>query len=95
MPGYFRVELPHERSSILGDFTDPAYGGKPVGDMLVLCPQSLAWYGRGEAVRALAQKFGGWWGGALPERGYWGQKRAEAPLVAVEDLLKGVAVTGA
>lgn len=59
-------------------------------DMLVLGPDTLSWYGRGEAVRALAENFGGWWGGALPERGYWGQNRAEAPLESVEALLVGL-----
>lgn len=91
MPGYFRVELPHERSSILGDFTHPAYGGKPVGDMLVLSPQGLSWYGRGTAVRALAERFGGWWGGALPERGYWGQTRTLADTEQVEAFLARLA----
>jgi len=86
-PGYLLLHLPHDRSSIVADFARPPTEAGESEDMLVLTPLALAWYGRGQAVRALAKRFGGWWGGALPERGYWGQTKAEAPLAAVEDLL--------
>lgn len=59
-------------SSALMDFLDPAYGGSGSANTLVFMPGKIAFYGRGERIRRLTDIPGCWYGGALPETGYWG-----------------------
>lgn len=59
-------------SSAISDFLLPEYGGPGADDLLVVMPGKLAFFGRGAVIEALQTIPGGWWGGALPERGYWG-----------------------
>jgi len=65
------VRLPHGRSATV---TDPlALGGGGAEDILVLMPGSIGYFGTGAAIMALDAAFpGGWRGGALPARGFWG-----------------------
>lgn len=67
------VELPHARTAAAVDRLHPALGGPGYQALLVLSPGETNFYGNGEQIMALDQAFpGGWYGGALPERGYWG-----------------------
>lgn len=59
-------------SSAIGDFVTPEYGGPSAENLLVLMPNKVAFFGAGAVVRALADVPASWYGGALPERGYWG-----------------------
>jgi hypothetical protein len=83
------VRLPHERVSVVTDRLALAAAGDPP-DVLVVAPRELAFSGRGARVLRLAQAFpGGWWGGALPERGFWGHARPGVEEREVLDVLQG------
>lgn len=42
---------------------------------MVLSPDEVNVFGTGDVIDALAEAFPeGWYGGALPEQGYWGRK---------------------
>ncbi|MEO8380938.1 MAG: hypothetical protein ABI779_14845 [Acidobacteriota bacterium] len=66
------VRLPHARTAAVVDrlVMQPA----PPENVLVLAPQEVNFFGRGDLVHALDARFpGGWKGGALPSRGFWGR----------------------
>ncbi len=68
------VRLPHSRSAVVTDRLDPALGGPGYANLLVVSPDEVNFYGAGDIIRALSKRFpGGWYGGALPERGFWGR----------------------
>lgn len=67
------VRLPHNRTAVVTDRLDPALGGNGFQNLLVHSPEEVNFYGDGKTVAALVTQFpGGWYGGALPERGFWG-----------------------
>jgi hypothetical protein len=75
------VVLPHAHTSPLCDRLEPALGGGGFRNLLISSPGQLNFYGAGEIVNALNEKFpGGWYGGALPERGFWGHDTASFSL---------------
>lgn len=81
------VRLPHARTSpVLDRLALQAGEGEPP-DVLVLSPEEVNFSGRGARVLALDAAFpGGWRGGALPARGFWGRGRPlpdEAALLRV------------
>jgi hypothetical protein len=59
-------------SSAIVDFVLPEYGGPGADDVVVVMPGKLSFFGRGAVIERLKDVPGCWWGGALPERGYWG-----------------------
>ena len=84
LPWLTVIHLPHNRSSLVADYMDPAFGGPGAGNLLVVAPDEYAFQGRGAVVRALDAAFpGGWCGGELPQRGYWGCLRRVAQEAAV------------
>ena len=51
----------------------PDLGGQGFVNLLILCPNESNFFGTGKLIQALDKAFpGGWSGGALPERGFWG-----------------------
>ena len=67
------VELPHARTATVTDRLAPELGGPGYENLVVCSPDQVNFFGAGELVRALDEAFpGGWYGGALPERGFWG-----------------------
>lgn len=67
------VDLGHCCTAAAVDRLHPALGGPGYENLLVRCPEEVNFFGAGELVRALDARFpGGWYGGALPERGFWG-----------------------
>lgn len=90
------VQCVHDRSAPITDRLHPALGGPATGAILILGPRETQFFGCGTAVRALAAKFPqSWYGGALPERGYWGIAKVldEATLLDVlEPQLRNPAV---
>jgi hypothetical protein len=67
------LRLPHDRASVAVDFMEPLLGGPGYQNLLVLGQKEINFYGAGDWVLALHRQFpGGWYGGALPARGYWG-----------------------
>jgi len=72
------VQCPHDRSAPITDRLHPALGGHAVGNLLLFGPKEVQFFGTGEIVLSLnAAHPGGWYGGALPERGYWGSDKIQ------------------
>jgi hypothetical protein len=76
--GVLVVRLPHGRSATV---TDPlALRGGGAEEVLVLMPKSIGYFGAGAAIMALDAAFpGGWRGGELPARGFWGLEGEAVP----------------
>lgn len=90
------VRLPHNRTAVVTDRLDPALGGPGFLNLLVHSPEEVNFYGDGKLIEALATRFpGGWYGGALPERGFWGRMGAGADVEAflIEYLSSDATVT--
>jgi len=76
------VQLSHHRSAAVVDKLHPALGGIGFRNLLIRSPQELNFFGQGQWVQALAKAFPqGWYGGALPERGFWGSHNLKANTV--------------
>lgn len=66
------VNLPHARTAAVTDVMDPALGGKGYVNLLIISPGEVNFFGHGDKVFALDKAFpGGYFGGSLPERGFW------------------------
>ena len=58
---------------MITDRLDRELGGPGYHNLLILSPGEVNFYGEGRLVNALAAAFpAGWYGGSLPERGFWG-----------------------
>ena len=67
------AHLPHARTATVVDRLQPELGGPGYPNILVYSPDQVNFFGEGSWVFALSQRFpDGWYGGALPERGFWG-----------------------
>lgn len=81
------ARLPHGRTAALTDRLHAALGGPGYDNLLVNSPDEVDFFGDGALVRALDSAFpGGWLGGDLPARGYWGH--ATAPAGGVRSLVE-------
>lgn len=70
------VRIPHTRASAVADLMDEALGGPGFRNLLVVSPTEVNLYGEGWLVSLLHELLpGGWLGGALPERGFFGHRR--------------------
>jgi hypothetical protein len=79
------VHLPHARTATVADRLQLELGGPGYKNLLVYCPEEVNFFGSGKLVRALDKQFpGGWYGGALPARGFWGH---DAPVPDVLPVL--------
>lgn len=68
------VRLPHEHTATVTDRLDPTLGGPGFKNLVVLCPDEVNFFGSDELVAAVDRYFpGGWYGGALPQNGFWGR----------------------
>lgn len=76
------VDTSASTASAVADFLLAEYGGPDPQALLVIMPGKVAFFGPGRVVAALAGTRGGWYGGDLPDRGYWGALRSELPDVA-------------
>jgi hypothetical protein len=78
-------DLPHKRTATL---TDPLALAGDMRDLLVICPTSVHFFGAGERILAFDAAFpGGWRGGELPQRGFWGIDRVPAERDLLEVIL--------
>jgi hypothetical protein len=65
------VHLPHGHSAVAADRFE--LSDEPPENIMVFGPSEVNFFGRGDLVQALDHRFpGGWYGGALPNRGFWG-----------------------
>jgi hypothetical protein len=63
------------KTSAITDFLLPEYGGPGPDNLLVLSPQEMTFFGSGAVIELLKNEAQCWYGGALPERGFWGAPR--------------------
>lgn len=67
------IRLPHKRTACVVDRLQPELGGTGCRNLLVVSPNEVNFFGDGRIIAALNEKYpGGWFGGALPVRGFWG-----------------------
>lgn len=82
------------REGLVAELLEPFFGGPGFQNLLVHGPRTIAFFGSGRWVRQLAEQCRGsgrfWFGGALPEFGYWGAEISGLsfdPLTALESWL--------
>lgn len=81
------VRLPHGRTATV---TDPRAIAGDDGDLLVLSPAATHFFGAGDRIARLDAAFpGGWRGGELPHRGFWGIGRPIDSDEAVAAIARG------
>lgn len=67
------VRLPHSKTAVVTDLLHPALGGSGYENLFIISPDEVNFYGKGKIVIELNRRFaGGWYGGSLPEYGFWG-----------------------
>ncbi len=67
------IGLSHDRTAAVADRLAPELGGSGFENLLILGRDSVHFFGAGRLVLSLNQAFpGGWSGGSLPDRGFWG-----------------------
>lgn len=86
------AHLPHNKTAALVDRLQLGQLNQSdagCGNILVFSPREVNFFGSGEAVYALNSAFpGGWYGGDLPIKGFWGLAGEDCPkpgLIAVLD----------
>ena len=79
------VRLPHSRCATVTDSLDQRMGGPGFKNLLVISPNQLNFYGAGFVIQQLVDKFpAGWYGGELPDRGFWGTEGYPEELIQTE-----------
>lgn len=81
------VETRAPTSSAVTDFIDRAYGGPGARNLLVIGPEKVSFFGDGELIERLRDWPGSWFGGALPERGYWGVEADQSDVKRITDII--------
>jgi hypothetical protein len=67
------VALPHNRCAAVADRLEPEMGGPGYENLLIISPGSVNIFGLGSLIIDLSREFPeGYFGGALPDRGFWG-----------------------
>ncbi len=80
------VRLPHAKTAVVTDLLYPALSKNAYENLLVISPDEVNFFGGGSLILELNVKFpGGWYGGSLPEYGFWGHGR---PTPEVSEFLK-------
>ena len=88
------VALAHARTATVTDRLHPALGGPGYRNLLVLAPGEANFFGEGRIVAALATKFPtAWYGGALPDQGFWGHQCDTAEQGNIRRIVAGLAAT--
>ena len=77
-PALTVVRLPHSRTATVVDRLHRAAGGPGFRSLLVECPREANFFGNGATIEILSRRFGGYSGGMLPARGFWGLENVDA-----------------
>lgn len=84
----------NNRTGLVAEMMEPFFGGPGFQNLLVLGASEVGFYGAGEFVRVLAEASppppNSWYGGSLPEVGFWGarlQALSFDPAALLENLL--------
>lgn len=94
LPGLDLIRTKLPTSSAITDFLEPEFGGPGYENLLVVMPAKLAFYGDGRVIADLAGTPGCWFGGALPDRGYWGMECRGKVKDAIVRTIKDLAAAG-
>ena len=96
------LRLPTDRMTAATDRMEPLLGGPGYRNLLCAGPAEVGFFGAGRWISELDRRFpGGWRGGALPVRGFWGHPIPPGPAevtAAIEEAMAQdppSAVTGA
>jgi hypothetical protein len=74
------VRLPHSRTAVVADRLEMR--PDPPENLLVISPNEVNFFGSGTLVRNLDKRYpGGWSGGSLPERGFWGSTPVPSDII--------------
>ena len=86
------VRLGHGRTATVTDALAAELGGPGYDNLIIMCPGQTAFFGEGRCVARLSAAWpGGWYGGDLPRRGYWGITAA-LPLAELFTVIRGLLV---
>ena len=68
-----RIDLPHAKTAAVTDRMSPALGGPGYDNLVIFSPEEVNFFGNGSVIERLDSRFpGGWKGGNLPKKGFWG-----------------------
>ena len=76
--GLTLVQLPHSHTATVTDRLNAHLGGPGYTNLFILCPDEVNFYGDGAVITRLKHRFGGYEGGQLPAKGYWGLETSDA-----------------
>ena len=79
-PSLTIVRLPHGRTATVTDRLSVGAGGPGYRSLLIESPSEISFFGPGAIILTLSDQFGGYCGGMLPERGFWGVEVQDAVL---------------
>lgn len=71
------ARCPTNRTGLVAEMMEPFFGGAGYENLLVIGHSQVGFYGQGSCVSRLAQlspPAASWYGGSLPEYGFWGAK---------------------
>lgn len=71
-PDLTLVNLPHQKTATVTDRLSSFAGGPGYDNLVIECPNEIDFFGDGKIVGELSAQFGGYCGGNLPKRGFWG-----------------------
>jgi hypothetical protein len=81
------VETSGHTSSAIADRILPELGGPGYDRLLVVMPKKLAVFADGESIGELARAYPqSWWGGDLPNAGFWGTETRDGRQRLIADL---------
>ena len=74
-PGLAIVELAHGKAACVTDRLSNLTGGPGYRNLFIESPGEVSFFGEGRTIEQLHRRFGGYCGGELPVRGYWGLEK--------------------
>ena len=85
------VNLPHSACATVTDRLHTALGGEGYENLVIFSPHEVNFYGDGQVIAQLAKLYpDSWYGGDLPQRGFWGLAGnfdAQALVAEIEKLI--------
>ena len=86
------VALAHPRTAAVTDRLHPDLGGPGFRNLLVLAPDEANFFGEGRIIATLANQFpAAWYGGALPDQGFWGLRCERAEQAEIRRMIAALA----
>lgn len=83
------ARLPHSKTAALVDRLQPEAGGPGIQNILIISPDEVNFFGEGKAVKSLAERYPqGWYGGDLPDKGFWGMTGKDCSVDKLTRLIK-------